>query len=96
VLDDQDEILAGGHRLFFSTEELARVVSFPGLAQPAFCPRCKQKIDLGDQAVCCPSCRAWSHQSEKFPCWTYAQTCALCQQQSTALDAGFNFNPATL
>ena len=96
VLADKDEIRAAGHRLFFSTEELARVVPFPGLAQPAFCPRCKQQIQPGDLAVCCPSCRAWSHQSEKFPCWTYDQSCALCQRQSTALDAGFSFNPATL
>jgi hypothetical protein len=96
ALEDKDEILAGGHRMFFSAEELARVVAFPGLAQPAFCPRCKQKIEPSDLAVCCPTCRAWSHQSEKFPCWTYDKSCALCQQQSTALDAGFNFNPATL
>lgn len=96
ALVDKDEILAGGQRLFFSTEELARVVPFPGLAQPAFCPRCKQKIEPSDLAVCCPSCRAWSHQSEKFPCWTYDTTCALCQRQSTALDAGYNFDPATL
>jgi hypothetical protein len=96
ALADKDEILAGGRRLFFSTEELARVIPFPGLAQAAFCPRCKQIIEPGDLAVCCPGCRAWSHQSERYPCWTYGQTCALCQQQSTALDAGFNFNPAAL
>ena len=96
ALVDKDEIWAGGHRIFFSAEELAGVVPFPGLAQPAFCPRCKQKIEPGDLAVCCPACHAWSHQSEKFPCWAYDTTCALCQQQSTALDAGFNFNPATL
>jgi hypothetical protein len=96
ALEDKDEILAGGHRMFFSAEEFARVVPFPGLAQPAFCPRCKQKIEPADLAVRCPTCHAWSHQSEKFPCWTYDTACAFCQQQSTALDAGFNFNPATL
>jgi len=96
ALRDKDEIVAGGHRLFFSTEELARVTPFPGMERSVFCPRCKQKLEPGDPAVCCPLCRAWSHQSEILPCWQYAPTCALCQQQSTALDAEFNFNPANL
>jgi hypothetical protein len=95
ALADKDEILAGGRRLFFSTEELAQAVPFPGLAQPAFCPRCKQRLEPGDLAVCCPACHAWSHQSEKFPCWTYSPTCPLCAQ-GTALDAGYNFDPAAL
>jgi hypothetical protein len=95
ALADKDEILVGGRRLFFSTEELARAVPFSGLAKPAFCPRCKQKIESGDLAVCCPACHAWSHQSEKYPCWTYSLTCPLCAQAS-ALDAGYNFDPATL
>ncbi len=97
ALNDRDEIVAGVHRMFFSTEELARVMPFPGLAQPAFCPRCKQRIEIGDPAVCCPTCHAWSHQTEKFPCWTYNEApCAMCQRQATTLDAGYNFNPATL
>jgi hypothetical protein len=93
TLRDKDEIRVNGQRMFFSTEELARVVSFPGLSQPAFCPRCKQKIEPGELAVCCPQCQAWSHQSEKLPCWTYDTRCALCQQQPTEMNAGFTFNP---
>jgi hypothetical protein len=85
-----------GHRCFFSTEELAQIVSFPGLAQTAFCPRCKQKVEPGDPAVVCPHCHAWHHQSEKYPCWTYGATCALCQVQSTALDAGYAWTPEKL
>jgi hypothetical protein len=96
ALRDRDEISLAGHRCFFSTEELARVVPFPGLAQPAYCPRCKQKVEPGDPAVACPHCRAWHHQSEKFPCWTYGPTCALCQLHSTALDAGYAWTPAML
>ena len=29
ALNDRDEIVAGVHRMFFSTEELARVMPFP-------------------------------------------------------------------
>ena len=96
VLRDRDEISIAGQRCFFSTEELARVAAFPGLAQIVFCPRCKQKVEPGEPAVACPHCRAWHHQSDKFPCWTYATTCALCQLQSTALDAGYSWKPEHL
>jgi hypothetical protein len=96
ALRDRDEISIAGQRCFFSMEEFARVVLFPGLAQPACCPRCKQKVEVGDLAVACPHCRAWHHQSEKFPCWTYDSTCALCQLQNTALDAGYAWTPERL
>ena len=96
ALRDRDEISVAGQRYFFSTEELAQVTPFPGLAQPACCPRCKQKVEVGQTAVACPHCHAWHHQSEEFPCWTYDPTCALCQLQSTALDAGYSWTPDTL
>jgi Zn finger protein HypA/HybF involved in hydrogenase expression len=96
ALRDRDEISVAGQRCFFSTEELALVVPFPGMAQTVFCPRCKQKMEVGDPAVSCPHCRAWHHQSEKFPCWTYEPTCALCHVQSTALDAGYAWTPEML
>jgi len=95
-LRDRDEISLAGQRCFFSNEELARVVPFPGIAQTVFCPRCKQKMEAGDPAVSCPHCRAWHHQSEKFPCWTYEPTCALCRLQSSALDAGYAWTPDML
>lgn len=96
ALRDRDEISFASQRLFFSTEELARIAPFPGLAQPACCPRCKQKVEVGEPAVACPHCHAWHHQSEKFPCWTYDTTCALCQLQSTALEAGYSWTPELL
>ena len=96
VLRDRDEVSFRGRRWYFSTEELARVGPFPGLAQPACCPRCKQRLEIGDAAVSCPHCHAWHHESEKFPCWTYDATCALCQRQSTALDAGYSWTPEAL
>lgn len=91
-----DEIAVAGRRCFFSLEELAGVVAFPGLAQSASCPRCKQKLEPGEPAVACPHCHAWHHQSEEFPCWTYDATCALCQLQSTDLDAGYSWTPEQL
>jgi hypothetical protein len=72
------------------------VTPYPGAEQPAFCPRCKQRLERADLAVKCPRCRAWHHQSEKFPCWTYDSTCALCQHQLTALDAGYSWTPEEL
>jgi hypothetical protein len=96
ALHDRDEISFARQRCFFSTEELVRIIAFPGLVQPACCPRCKQKVEMGQPAVACPHCRAWHHQSEKFPCWTYEPTCALCQIQATALDAGYSWAPGML
>jgi len=91
VLADRDEIrVAGVGRVFFSTEQLARVVPFPGADTPTFCPRCKQDIAAAP-AVRCPSCRRWYHQSDEYPCWTYTAQC-LCGHP-TALDAGFQWTP---
>lgn len=92
VLADRDEIrVAGLGRVFFSSEQLACVLPFPGADTPTFCPRCKQDIAARAPAVCCPSCRRWYHQSDEYPCWTYADKC-LCGHP-TALDAGFQWTP---
>jgi hypothetical protein len=96
ALRDKDEVSVDGHRLFFSTEQLACVTPFPGSEQPAFCPRCKQRLERADLAVKCPRCHAWHHQCQKFSCWTYESTCALCQHQLTALDAGYSWTPEEL
>jgi Zn finger protein HypA/HybF involved in hydrogenase expression len=96
ALRDRDEVSFAVQRCFFSTEELAHIVPFPGLAQPAHCPRCKQEVKNGTLAVTCPHCRAWHHQSEEFPCWTYETTCALCRLQPTALDTGYAWTPEML
>ena len=96
ALRDKDAISIAGERLFFSTEQLACVTPFRGGAEPAFCPRCKQRLEDGVPAVECPRCHVWHHQSEKYPCWTYDTTCACCQLQATALDAGFSWTPEDL
>jgi hypothetical protein len=95
LLRDKDEIrMEGAEPMFLSTEVLARVSAFPGGARPAFCPRCRQIIESGTPAVQCPnpSCRMWHHHTTDCQCWTYAATCAVCDQ-STALDSGYRWIP---
>ena len=96
ALRDHDELHVDGvGRVFFSTEQLARIEPFPGAERPAFCPRCKQEIDKHYPAVRCPQCNVWYHQSQDLPCWTYSDTCALCAQ-ATHLGAGFRWTPEEL
>ena len=93
VLRDKDEIrLRGAAPMFFSTEVLAQVAAFPGFARPVHCPRCRQVIEAGALAVYCPGCHMWHHQSVGCECWTYAPTCAVCDQ-TTALDADYRWKP---
>jgi uncharacterized protein YbaR (Trm112 family) len=93
---DRDEInIEGAGTLYFSTESLARVESFPDSAQSLYCPRCKQAIESEGAAVRCPQCRTWYHQSEELPCWSYSETCALCPQPAD-LTAGFRWTPDEL
>ncbi len=96
ILKDRDEIaLASSARFYFSTEELARVVPFPGAARPVFCTRCRSEIAKGSLAVRCPTCHSWCHQSKDKPCWLYGPTCPL-DDQPTALDAGYRWTPEEL
>jgi hypothetical protein len=96
VLRDRDELQVDGFgRVYFSTEQLARVEPFAPGERAAVCPRCKQAIAAGSPAVCCPQCGVWYHQSDEFPCWTYAPRCVLCPQP-TALDAGYRWTPEGL
>jgi len=95
VLADRDEIrVAGLGRVFFSTEQLARIDPFPGADTSTFCPRCKQAITAGSPAVKCPACQRWYHQSDEYPCWTYTEQC-LCGHP-TALDSGYRWTPEGL
>lgn len=93
---DRDEInVCGVGTLYFSAESLARVEEFPGASQALYCPRCKLAVERETRAVKCPQCGVWYHQSEEFPCWAYAETCALCPQP-TGLDTGFRWTPEGL
>ena len=93
VLNDRDEIVVAGQKpAYFSSEQLAKIESFPGGPEGGCCPRCRQSLDPGIDAVRCPSCSLWYHASVDRPCWEYSPTCAVCPQQ-TALDAGFRWTP---
>jgi hypothetical protein len=84
--------------LFFSTESLAEIVPFPGIEGGAcICARCKTPIAVGEPAISCPRCRAWSHESAKLPCFRYpgSHTCPACPHPNAA-GAGYQFNPAAL
>lgn len=96
TLTDRDEIhVPDLGSLFYSTERLAQIEPFPVAGHQVSCPRCRQAIASGTPAVRCPGCEVWHHGSEELPCWTYAPTCALCQQ-STVPDAGFKWTPEEL
>ena len=92
VLCDRDEIVVRGTRRYFSTETLARIEPFDA-ERTVSCPRCRQTIDPEAPAVRCPRCKVWHHQSDELPCWTYADTCAMCPQP-TDLAAGYLWTPA--
>jgi hypothetical protein len=103
VLCDRDEIFvagtepAEGRRYYYSTEQMARREVFERETASIVCPRCRQPIAPGNTVVRCPNprCRTWHHQEEGLPCWTYAATCALCDQP-TPLEAGYRWTPEGL
>jgi hypothetical protein len=96
LLQDKDEVhIRGFHPLYFSTERLPQVETFPGAEHPVHCPRCREVVEPGSAAVCCPgpACRTWYHQRSDRECWTYSDKCSLCGQP-TALNVGYRWVPA--
>ena len=102
-LSEKDEIMvvaaegAPVRRFYFSDERLACIEPLLG-SEAVSCPRCKLAINPGDPAVQCPSCHVWHHQDPDAgkPCWTYAEKCAACHTQTTAMDAGYSWSPEEL
>ena len=95
ALVDRDAIALGDRQvLFFSSEQLAQVLPFPGKDDHTSCIRCKLPLESGTPAVRCPApkCGFWHHQSDDQSCWTYTAACASCGH-STAFDAGFQWSP---
>lgn len=97
ILTHGDEILlCGAARCVFSEEELPGVKPFPGVATDAVahCARCKMEIAVGAPAVKCPGagCGVWVHQEPGRECWTYSESCPLCNRP-TALDGGYSWVP---
>jgi hypothetical protein len=83
-LRHKDEIRSPGlPRMYFSTEAVVEVVPFPG-KEPVPCARCRKPIAPGAETVSCPDCRTWHHQSETWPCWTYAPRCSACERDTSS------------
>ena len=104
ILADRDEIRfpspaepteGPANPVYFSTERLAVVTTYPAGGRRGSCPRCKQSLTAGESAVRCPGCGLWHHATEALPCWTYGEHCAACPQPTT-LDAGFQWTPEDL
>ena len=96
VLCDRDEIAVGDRPgLFFAAERLAAVGALPSGGQVIDCARCRQPIEPGSAAVCCPRCGLWHHETEPLPCWTHVPECAMCPQP-TGLDEAYRWTPEGL
>ncbi len=98
LIADRDAIrLPGQSELYFSAERLARIETYSG-NDPVYCPRCKIAIAEGDAAVCCPQCAVWHHEDvgNDRTCWTYANTCALCDQPSALDRPEYQWTPGSL
>jgi len=98
LLADRDAIrVANLDPMYFSTERLARIAPFPN-EENVFCPRCKSLIEPGAPAVFCPQCNIAHHQqsAEGEGCWSYGETCSLCDQSTDLDSAGFRWTPEGL
>lgn len=102
ALRDRDELVVEGGRLYFSSEEMAAIVPFPGredegAGRGPCCARCKGPLAKGGPAVRCPACGSWHHQDEaaQRPCWTYVASCAVCSH-ATAFAPEFRWSPEHL
>jgi hypothetical protein len=91
ILEHRDEILVRGERFYFSSESRPIVTVFhleEGARRPT-CPICRGALRDGEQAVRCPGCSRWFHQTEAAEgkrgrtCWTYAPTCRFCQHPTS-------------
>ncbi len=98
ALVDRDAIrVPGVATMYYSTERLARVEPFVGPEQ-VFCARCRLAISAGDPSVTCPRCGVVQHEQgpEGRNCFTYAETCSLCDQPTDLESAGYQWTPEDL
>ena len=103
VLRDHDEILCpGGRRLWFSAENIAEVVPFPGSDDPdsrtgSRCPRCRCEIERGSDSVACPRCGTYYHSTADRPCHAYHTQCVVCSGPTISVaDPVLGWTPCAL
>jgi hypothetical protein len=95
ALRHRDELcFDGGTPLYFSTERVVSLETYEASDSPR-CPRCTLGIEAGDGYVRCPGCGVLHHQCQARECWTYTESCALCDQSSD-LAAGLRWSPDLL
>jgi hypothetical protein len=83
---------------------LPTVEPYPGAEHAARCPRCQQEIPAQTEAVQCPNCLIWHHQTAGLPCWTGdASTgrgfrhCSLCDASTVLMpEARLRWTPEGL
>ena len=98
ALADRDAIrIPGLATMYYSTERLACVEPFAGPEQ-IYCARCRLAIAEGDASVTCPQCGVVHHEhgAEGRNCFTYAETCALCDQPTDLESADYQWTPEGL
>jgi len=98
VLRHRDAIRIGqAPALYFTTERLAQVETFPGSDEATHCPRCRSEILPNDAVVRCPGCQVAMHEmpAEKRGCWSYAPTCCVCGGP-TDFSTGYQWHPGSL
>jgi hypothetical protein len=94
LLQHKDEISAAdGTLIYFSTEGVPKVISFPG--PTAKCGRCRTEILAGAAAVQC-ACEVWYHHTDP-PCFEYGDkpACVACGRP-TRLDGSSLWSPEAL
>ena len=96
ALRDRDEISFAGQRCFFSTEELARIVPFPGWLNPFAARGANKRWSLAIPPSRARTAVRGITSRRNFPAGPTMPTCAFCQLQSTALDAGYSWTPEML
>jgi len=98
ALVDRDEIRwADGTQLFFTAAEAPIVERLDVPPTALRCPRCRSSFAPGAMVVRCPApeCGAVHHQSDELPCFSYAESCAVCPQP-TAFDGEPRWTPEGL
>lgn len=93
VLRDRSLLSIASQHYFYSSESPAVVEIFQPGESRILCPRCNGEVTEGE-VVRCPGCRMYFHQSQERACFTYGETCSVCNTPTVLGEEGWN--PAML